>query len=82
MMSKVLSSIAIIGIFGIIGYEYMQANYLQERFASFVSKGPRFTAYDGKELCEFSNIIAVNSIGFRQSGLNLLDCDKYLRDVK
>lgn len=63
MINKVLSSIAIVGVLGIIGYEYMQAAYLQTRFASFVAKGPRYTAQDGEvdrqarkqadqELCE------------------------------
>lgn len=63
MINKVLSSLAIIGVLGIISYEYMQATYLQERFASFVNKGPRYTAQDGaverqerkqtdQELCE------------------------------
>lgn len=82
MINKVLSSIAIVGVLGIISYEYMQATYLQERFSSFVAKGPRFTANDGKELCEYTNMIAKHSIGFQQSGLSLLDCDKYLKGVK
>ena len=51
----------------------------QLSISSFVNVGPRFTAYDGKELCEYQNIIAKHSIGFQQSGLPLLDCDKYLR---
>jgi hypothetical protein len=56
----------------------------QEKLTQFVNAGPRFTAYDGVELCEFQNIIAVHSIGFQQSGLPLLDCKKYLqpRDSK
>jgi hypothetical protein len=51
----------------------------QLSISSFVNAGPRFTAYDGKELCEYQNVIAKHSIGFQQSGLPLLDCDKYLR---
>jgi hypothetical protein len=45
----------------------------------FMHAGARFTANDGKELCEHMNIIAMHSIGFQQSGLPLLDCKKYLR---
>ena len=51
----------------------------QEKLAQFVNAGPRFTAYDGVELCEFQNLLATHSIGFQQSGLPLLDCTKYLR---
>ena len=51
----------------------------QEKLAQFVNAGPRFTGYDGVELCEFQNRVAVHSIGFQQSGLPLLDCNKYLR---
>ena len=51
----------------------------QLSITSFVNAGPRFTAYDGKELCEYQNVIAKHSIGFQQSGLPLLDCDKYLK---
>jgi hypothetical protein len=50
----------------------------QLSITNFVNAGPRFTAYDGKELCEYQNVIAKHSIGFQQSGLPSLDCDKYL----
>ena len=50
----------------------------QEKLAAFVNAGPRFTAYDGKELCEYQNVVAEHSIGFQQSGLPMLDCQKYL----
>jgi hypothetical protein len=51
----------------------------QEKLAQFVNAGPRFTADDGKELCEYQNVIAKHSIGFQQSGLPMLDCGKYTR---
>jgi hypothetical protein len=51
----------------------------QEKLEQFFNAGPRFTAYDGIELCEFQNLLATHSIGFQQSGLPLLDCTKYLR---
>jgi hypothetical protein len=51
-----------------------------ERLKAFLNAGPRFTAYDGQELCEFQNVIAKHSIGFQQSGLPLLDCGKYTRN--
>jgi hypothetical protein len=50
----------------------------QEKLEAFVNAGPRFTAYDGVELCEFQNLLATHSIGFQQSGLPLLDCKKYV----
>lgn len=52
IISRVLSTISIIGVFGLIGYEYIQAIELQYHLQSFVSKGPRFTLNDGQELCE------------------------------
>ena len=52
MMSKVLSTISFLGMMGLVGYEYIQAIELQQRFQSFVAKGPRFTAADGQALCE------------------------------
>ena len=53
-----------------------------EKVNQFISAGGRFTTNDGKELCEFANIIAVHSIGFQQSGLPLMDCEKYSRGIK
>jgi hypothetical protein len=56
----------------------------QEKLTQFINAGPRFTAYDGVELCEFQNRVAMHSIGFQKSRLPLLDCKKYLqpRDSK
>jgi hypothetical protein len=51
----------------------------QEKLNQFIHAGPRFTAYDGKELCEYQNEIAKYSIGFQQSGLPMLNCEKYLK---
>ena len=51
-----------------------------DRIQAFINAGPRFTAHDGKELCEFQNLLATHSIGFQQSGLSLLDCQKYLSE--
>lgn len=52
MMNKVLSTLSLLGVIGLVGYEYIQAIELQARFQSFVAKGPRFTAQDGQALCE------------------------------
>ena len=52
IISRILSTISIIGVVGLIGYEYVQAIELQQRFQSFVNKGARFTAHDGQALCE------------------------------
>ena len=52
----------------------------QEKLTQFINAGPRFTGYDGVELCEFTNVIAKHSIGFQQSGIKLLDCEKYVRE--
>ena len=50
-----------------------------DRIQAFINAGPRFTGYDGVELCEYLNVIAKHSIGFQQSGLPMLDCAKYMR---
>ena len=52
MIAKIMSSISIVGMVALAGYEYMQSIELQKRFEQFVNKGPRFTAQDGQELCE------------------------------
>ena len=58
------------------------ANQQVEKINAFIAAGPRFTAKDGQELCEYINTVAKYSIGFQKSGLPLLDCNKYLRGVK
>jgi len=89
MMINRLIFIAIFTLLGALAFGWWHNNSRivaaqQEKLTQFVNAGPRFTAYDGVELCEFQNIIAVHSIGFQQSGLPLLDCAKYLqpRDSK
>ena len=79
MIAKIMASVSLVGVLALTGYEYVQAIALQRRLESFVNLGPRFTAFDGKELCEYTNVIARYSIGFQQSGLPMLDCAKYVR---
>ena len=78
MIAKIMASVSLVGVLALTGYEYVQAIALQKRMESFVNAGPRFTANDGKELCEYVNIIARHSIGFQQSGSPMLDCAKYV----
>lgn len=42
---------------------------------AFVNAGPRFTGYDGQEMCLVLQEVAKHSIGFQQSGKKLPDCD-------
>jgi hypothetical protein len=84
MMINRLIFISIFAALGALAYGWwMNNNRLnmaqQEKISQFVNAGPRFTAYDGKELCEYQNLIAKYSIGFQQSGLPMLDCTKYLK---
>jgi len=79
-----LSFVATFIAIGALGYGWWYNNHRinmaqQEKIAAFVNAGPRFTAFDGVELCEFQNLLATHSIEFQQSGLPLLDCTKYLR---
>jgi hypothetical protein len=80
MIAKIIASISLIGVLILSGFEYLQWISQQEQLRTFMNKGPRFTAYDGKELCEYMNSIAVNSIDFQRSGLLLMNCEKYTRN--
>lgn len=79
--------VLIFAILGALAYGWFKNNQRivsaqNEKIQQFMAAGGRFTANDGKELCEFANIIAIHSIGFQKSGLMLLDCEKYSRGVK
>jgi hypothetical protein len=85
-MNRILRALFIILFLsvGALTYGYVTnrnniAMHELDRIQSFINAGPRFTAHDGKELCEYVNAIAKHSIGFQQSGLPMLDCSKYLR---
>lgn len=41
----------------------------------FMSAGPRFTGYDGQQLCERVKRLEQLSIGFRKAGYKPLDCN-------
>lgn len=75
IISRILSTISILGVVGLIGYEYVQAIELQQRFQSFVSKGPRFTAQDGQELCERVKTLEELSYGYKDTGRTALSCN-------
>ena len=86
-MEIMISRIIFLSIFMAIGalafgwwtnYQHIQ-DAQAVRMQAFLNAGPRLTAYDGVELCEYMNAIAKHSIGFQQSGLIMLDCTKYLR---
>lgn len=74
MMSKLFSTISLIGVVALIGYEYLQAIDAQQKIQSFVSAGPRFTAQDGQALCERVKALEVYSYGYRDAGNKSLDC--------
>ena len=74
MMSKFFSTISLIGVVALMGYEYLQAIDAQQKIQSFVSVGPRFTAQDGQELCERIKALRSFSYGYRDAGKKPLDC--------
>lgn len=74
MMSKILSTISLISVIGLIGYEYLQVVNSQQKIQSFVAAGPRFTAQDGQELCERVKALEAVSYGYRDAGKTPLDC--------
>lgn len=74
MMSKFFSTISLIGVVALMGYEYLQAIDAQQKIQSFVSAGPRFTSQDGQALCERVRALEVYSYGYRDAGNKPLDC--------
>ena len=74
MMSKIFSTISLVSVVALIGYEYLQVSHTQQQMKSFVSAGPRFTAQDGQELCERVKALETFSYGYRDVGKKLLDC--------
>ena len=74
MMSKALSTLSLIGVVLLMGYEYLQFTYTQQQVKSFVVAGPRFTATDGQELCARVKALEVYSYGYRDAGKKPLDC--------
>lgn len=45
------------------------------QYNHFMSRGPRFTAYDGQELCERVKLLEDASYGLHDKGLPKLPCD-------
>ena len=74
MMSKIFSTISLVGVVALMGYEYLQAIDAHQKIQSFVSAGPRFTAQDGQALCERVKALEVYSYGYRDAGKKPLDC--------
>jgi len=75
MMSKIFSTLSLIGVVALMGYEYLQAIDAQQKIQSFVSAGPRFTAADGQVLCEQVKALEAASYGYRDAGKTPLACD-------
>ena len=74
IISRILATISIIGVAGLVAYEYIQAIELQQRFQSFIIQGPRFTAQDGQTLCERVRELEQRSYGYRDAGKAPLAC--------
>lgn len=74
MMSKIFSTVSLIGVIGLIGYEYLQVIHTQQKLQTFVNAGPRFTAQNGQELCERVKALETVSYGYRDAGKKPLDC--------
>jgi len=73
-MSKLFSTISLIGVVALMGYEYLQAIDAQQKIQFFVAAGPRFTSQDGQELCERVKALESFSYGYRDAGKKPLDC--------
>lgn len=79
MINKIISGSSLVLVIGLGIYSYLQDLQTEQQIKTFMSVGPRFSAYDGRDLCEVVRMVALHSIGFRQSGLELPDCEKYLK---
>lgn len=79
MINKVISGSALILVIGIGVYSYLQDLQMIRKIENFMNVGPRFTLANGHELCNVVREVALHSIGFQQSGLELPDCQKYLQ---
>ena len=80
MMSKIFSTLSLIGVVALMGYEYMQMVSAQQQIQTFVSAGPRFTAADGQELCERVKALEMYSYGYQAAGKKSPDCT-YMKKV-
>lgn len=79
MINKIISGSALMLVIGLGVYSYLQDLKTNRQIETFINAGPRFSAYDGSDLCEVVRMVALHSIGFQQSGLELPDCQKYLK---
>lgn len=48
----------------------------------FMNAGPRFTGYDGQELCQRVRMLEELSIGFRKAGHKPLECNYWKKAKK
>lgn len=60
-------------LFGVILMFMIAYQLIQD--SQFIKKGPRFTAYDGQELCERVKRLESESYGFKDSNLQQLPCN-------
>jgi len=79
MINKIISSSALVLVVSLGIYSYLQDLQTTQKIKEFMNVGPRFTLANGHELCEVVRAVALHSIEFQQSGLELPDCQKYLK---
>lgn len=60
-------------IFGVVLFAMIAFQFYH--YNQFIAKGPRFTAFDGQELCEKVRELEAVSYGFKDSGKPQLTCD-------
>ena len=85
MVNRILFVITFAAV-GALAYGWYYNNQriikAQETFIEkFISAGPRFTAYDGQELCERVRELETYSYGYKDSGRKPLNCN-YLSEKK
>lgn len=68
MVRKIIIAAASALFVASIGFQFWQVY-------RFINAGPRFTAQDGRALCERVNALEEHSYGFANAGLKPLDCN-------
>lgn len=76
---KLIIGIEFLIIGFVLGYQIYESSQLETRIKQFLSLGPRFTAFDGQELCERIKILEENSIEFKNNNHSPLPCSYQTR---
>lgn len=75
MIYRSMAAASLAGLVALAGYELYVDAQQAAKIDRFMSRGPRFTAKDGQELCARVRTLEAASYGYRDSGHTPLTCD-------